>query len=52
VTTQDLLTNLFKGYQAASDKVFVSYIGRKLEMYEKGKDMTSESLMQFEIGKQ
>jgi hypothetical protein len=46
-TTQDLLTNLFKGYQAASDKVFVSYIGRKLEKYEEGEMMTSESLMQL-----
>jgi hypothetical protein len=27
-TTQDLLTNLFKGYQAASGKVFVDYIAR------------------------
>ena len=46
-TTQDLLTNLFKGYQAATDKVFVSYIGRKLEKYEEGEDITSESLMQL-----
>ena len=44
-TTQDLLTNLFKGYQAASDKVFVSYIGRKLEKYEEGETITSEALM-------
>ena len=46
-TTQDLLTNLFKGYQAASDKVFVSYIGRKLEKYEEGENITSETLMQL-----
>jgi hypothetical protein len=30
---QDLLTNIFKGYQAATDKTFVKYIGRKLECY-------------------
>ena len=46
-TMQDLLANLFKGYQAASDKVFVSYIGRKLEKYEEGEDITSETLMQL-----
>ena len=46
-TTNDLLTNLFKGYQAASDKVFVSYIGRKLEQYEEGETITSEALMQL-----
>jgi hypothetical protein len=37
----------FKGYQAASDKVFVSYIGHKLEKYEEGEDNTSETLMQL-----
>eukprot|EP00978_Attheya_sp_CCMP212_P004226 scaffold9244_cov59-Attheya_sp.AAC.1 len=34
--TEDLLTNLFKGYLAASDKVFVKYILRKQEEYEEG----------------
>ena len=33
-TTIDLLTNLFKGYAAASDQVFRSYIERKLETWE------------------
>jgi hypothetical protein len=42
--TQDLLTNLFKGYQAVNDKVFVSYIGRKLEKYAEGDIMTSKTL--------
>ncbi len=46
-TTQDLLTNLFKGYQAASDKVFVDYIARKLERYEEGEDITSDELMRL-----
>jgi hypothetical protein len=46
-TTQDLLSNLFKGYNAVNDKVFVSYIGRKLEKYKEGESMTSEMLMQL-----
>jgi hypothetical protein len=46
-TTQDLLTNLFKGYQAVNDKTFVSYIGRKLEKYEEGEMITSVELMQL-----
>jgi hypothetical protein len=46
-TTQDLLTNLFKGYQAASDKNSVDYIGRKLERYEEGEDMNADELMQL-----
>jgi hypothetical protein len=45
-TTQDLLTNLFKGYQAASDKTFVEYIGRKLEKYEEGDATTADHLME------
>ena len=43
--TNDLLTNLFKGYQACSDKNFVAYIGLKLNEYEEGKPMTAQSLM-------
>jgi hypothetical protein len=39
-TTQDLYTNLFKGYQAIKDKVLVSYIGRKLEKYKEGEAIT------------
>ena len=45
-TTQDLLTNLFKGYLAASDKTFVEYIRRKLESYEEGFGTNPDTLMQ------
>lgn len=45
-STQDLLINLFKGYQAATDKTFVEYIGRKLERYEEGELVTTEALME------
>jgi hypothetical protein len=45
-TSNDLLTNLFKGYGAATDKVFVEYIGRKLEKYEEGEDTTADALME------
>jgi hypothetical protein len=45
-TTQDLLTNLFKGYQAATDKTFVEYIGRKLERYEEGEMVTPDALVE------
>jgi hypothetical protein len=40
------LTNLFKGDQAATDKTFAEYIGRKLERYKEGKAVTSEALME------
>jgi len=43
--TEDLLTNLFKGYLAASDKVFVEYIRRKQESYEDGENITAPHLM-------
>jgi hypothetical protein len=45
-STQDLLINLFKGYQAATDKTFVEYIGRKLERYEEGEPVTTDALME------
>lgn len=48
-TTQDLLTNLFKGYGACSDKKFVEYIGLKLSDYEEGKDLTSAELMNLAL---
>ena len=38
--TNDLLSNLFKGYLAASDRQFTAYIKTKLERYEEGKDIT------------
>jgi hypothetical protein len=46
-STQDLLMNVFKGYNAACDIVFLSYIGRKLEQYEEDDMLTSEELMQL-----
>jgi len=45
--TEDLLTQLFKGYLAASDKMFVKYINEKMERYEEGEDMHSDTLMQL-----
>ena len=47
----DVLTNLFKGYKAASDKVFVKYIMRKEEEYEEGSTMTADSLMNLAANK-
>jgi hypothetical protein len=45
-TSNDLLTNLFKGYEAATDKTFVDYIGRKKERYKKGENVTSDALLE------
>ena len=45
--TNDLLTNLFIGYKAASDKKFVEYIEHKEEVYEDGEDMTPMGLMRL-----
>ena len=47
----DVLTNLFKGYKAASDKVFVEYRMRKEEEYEEGSPMTADSLMNLAANK-
>jgi hypothetical protein len=44
-TTNDLLTNLFKGYKAASDKTFVAYIKKKEEDYDEGQNIPPENLM-------
>lgn len=44
-SSNDLLTNLFKGYLAASDKAFVSYIDKKLELYEEGTEISADQLM-------
>ncbi len=43
--TEDLLVNLFKGYGAASDKRFVSYIARRKEKYDEGEDLSHDALM-------
>ena len=42
-----LLTHLFKGYLAASDKNFVKYINDKKDRYEEGKEMDADKLMQL-----
>ena len=44
-TTNDLLSNLFKGYLAASDRQFTAYIKTKLERYEEGQDTSANDLM-------
>jgi len=44
-TTTDLLTNLFKGYLAASDKQFVEYIKKKKDEYEEGSEIPTDRLM-------
>ena len=43
--TNDLLTNLFTSYKAASDKKFVEYIEHKEEANEDGEDVTPMILM-------
>jgi hypothetical protein len=45
-TSNNLLTNLLKGYREATDKTFVDYIGRKKERCEEGEDITSDALME------
>ena len=45
--TEDLLSHLFKGYLAASDKTFVRYIDGKKEKYEEGKALEPDKLMQL-----
>ena len=47
----DVLTNLFKGYKAASGKLFVKYIMQKEEEYEEGSPMTADSLMNLATNK-
>eukprot|EP00978_Attheya_sp_CCMP212_P001859 scaffold3831_cov35-Attheya_sp.AAC.1 len=44
-TTNDLLSNLFKGYLAASDKVFLLYMTCKQEEYEEGKVYNPKMIM-------
>ena len=44
-TTQDLLSNLFKGYSSCSDQSFVTYIMKKQDEYDEGQAMTSDQLM-------
>ena len=42
-----LLTHLFKGYMAASDKNFVRYINDKKDKYEEGESLRADKLMQL-----
>ncbi len=44
-TTNDLLMNLFKGYDAASDQAFRSYISKKKDSYEEDGDLVENTLM-------
>ena len=44
-TSDDLMTNLFLGYLACSDKKFVEYIERNKDAYDEGSDLTPEALM-------
>ena len=44
-TTNDLLSNLFKGYQAVSDHTFVKYINNKKEEYDDRLSLTRFHLM-------
>ena len=43
--THDLLTNLWKAYQNASDRDFVEFIKRKKDAYDEGEDITADTLM-------
>ena len=43
--THNLLSNLFKGYAAASDTKFTSYIERKQEKYEDGTNIKPTALI-------
>ena len=44
-TTDDLLSNLFKGYLACTDRIFRRYIEKKQELYEEGTHITVNELM-------
>ena len=39
--------NLFKGYMACTDKVFVRYIEKKMDGYEEGDNLTAPELMAY-----
>ena len=43
--TEDLLSNLFKGYAACSDRSFVTYISKKQDEYDEGEHVTPDQLM-------
>ena len=50
-TTTDLLVNLFKAYTNVSDKVFVSYMGRKKELHEEGANLSLDEVMTLAANK-
>jgi len=43
--TQDILFNLFKGYAACSDRVFVLYADKKQDKYDEGNELNPDELM-------
>jgi hypothetical protein len=45
-TTNDLLTNLFKGYRAVKDQSFLRFVERLQDDYNRGQDITPETLME------
>ena len=45
--SEALLSHLFKGYLAASDKTFIKYINEKMDRYEEGEEITADKLMQL-----
>jgi prefoldin subunit 5 len=47
----DLMINLFKGYQAASDHEFICYINQKKDAYDDDSNLTPEQLMTFALNK-
>jgi hypothetical protein len=46
-TSNDLLINLFSGYSAAADAIFVQYIAKKRDLYDEGQEITAVQLMTF-----
>jgi hypothetical protein len=44
-STNDLLVNVFKGYQMAQDEDFAQFVKRKKDAYDEGADITVASLM-------
>lgn len=49
--TQDLLSNLFKGYKAASNREFRAYIAKKEDKYNEGTDIKPNHLMKLALNK-
>ena len=50
-TTTDLIVNLFKAYESASDEQFVAYMRRKREDYYDGQIITPDGLMDLAVKK-